>query len=171
MFTRLQSHIISALAVDETDFHQRFTAPPKIARGENYLGMPWRMLDFPRIFGKADTFALRTFFWWGNHISLTLQLSGSFANHYRQRINDFFKKLPPGWYIGVNTDPWHHHFEADNYKKAENFSEMEFAQLLRAIPHIKLAYAIPVNKWNEAELLLQQEIKTVGEMLYQLPNR
>ena len=37
---------------------------PKISRGENYLGLPWLMLDYPRMFNKEKVFAVRTFFWW-----------------------------------------------------------------------------------------------------------
>ncbi|RYG35601.1 MAG: hypothetical protein EOO01_31385, partial [Chitinophagaceae bacterium] len=44
---------------------------PKIARGENYEGLPYVMLDYPRLFGKENIFAFRTMFWWGNFISVT----------------------------------------------------------------------------------------------------
>src|SRR5215467_7358592 len=49
---------------------------PKISRGENYGGLPWMMLDFPRFFAKEDLprsganiFAIRNMFWWGNFFS------------------------------------------------------------------------------------------------------
>jgi len=48
---------------------------PKIARGENYQGLPWVMLDFPRKFTQSDTMAIRSFFWWGHFFSITLQLT------------------------------------------------------------------------------------------------
>lgn len=38
---------------------------PKISRGENYKGLPWLVLDYPRCFGQQDVFAMRTMFWWG----------------------------------------------------------------------------------------------------------
>src|SRR5271169_1886033 len=40
---------------------------PKISRGEQYKGMPWVMLDYPRVFGKEDVCAIRTMFWWGHY--------------------------------------------------------------------------------------------------------
>src|SRR5262245_61567301 len=55
------------------------TASPKIARGENYEGLPYVMLDYPRCFGKEDTLAIRTFFWWGHFFSITLQLKGKYV--------------------------------------------------------------------------------------------
>ena len=44
-----------------------FDVSPKISRGEQYLGLPYVMLDYPRIFSKENVFAIRTFFWWGNY--------------------------------------------------------------------------------------------------------
>src|SRR5437868_9189391 len=38
---------------------------PKISRGENYKGLPYLILDHPRIFEKGNTFAIRSMFWWG----------------------------------------------------------------------------------------------------------
>src|SRR5438270_12291819 len=55
-----------------------FQTPPKVSRGENYLGLPYLVLDYPRIFQQSDVFAIRSFFWWGNFFSSTLQLSGHF---------------------------------------------------------------------------------------------
>src|SRR5215467_3803243 len=55
---------------------------PKISKGENYSGLPWLMLDFPRFFEKEKVFAIRTMFWWGNFFSTTLHLSGQYKETY-----------------------------------------------------------------------------------------
>ena len=47
---------------------------PKISKGENYKGLPWLVLDYPRLFEKESFFAIRTLFWWGNFFSTTLHL-------------------------------------------------------------------------------------------------
>ena len=39
---------------------------PKISRGENYLQLPYMLLDYPRFFDTENIFAVRTMFWWGN---------------------------------------------------------------------------------------------------------
>src|SRR5436190_19310256 len=59
---------------------------PKISKGENYLGLPWLMLDYPRYFDKENIFAIRTMFWWGNFFSTTLHLSGKYQSQYLQDI-------------------------------------------------------------------------------------
>src|SRR5215469_11174420 len=51
---------------------------PKISRGENYKGLPWVMLDYPRIFGKENMLAIRTMFWWGHAFIVTLHLKGRY---------------------------------------------------------------------------------------------
>jgi hypothetical protein len=58
------------------------TQPPKISKGENYRGLPYVMLDYPRIFGKEDVFAIRTMFWWGHYFSVTLHLKGIYKEIY-----------------------------------------------------------------------------------------
>jgi uncharacterized protein (DUF1015 family) len=35
---------------------------PKISKGENYEGLPYVMLDYPRCFSREDVFAVRSFF-------------------------------------------------------------------------------------------------------------
>jgi hypothetical protein len=51
---------------------------PKISKGENYKGLPWVMLDYPRFFNREDAFAIRTMFWWGHFFSVTLHLKGAY---------------------------------------------------------------------------------------------
>src|ERR1051326_3611882 len=48
----------------------------KIFRGENYLGLPYLILDYPKHFSKDSVFAFRTMFWWGKFFSCTLHLQG-----------------------------------------------------------------------------------------------
>ena len=60
--------------------------PPKISKGENYEGLPYVMLDYPRCFSKEDVFAIRTFFWWGNFFSITLHLKGKYKEQFEQVI-------------------------------------------------------------------------------------
>ena len=43
---------------------EAFTTSPKIYKGENYLSLPYVMMDYPRVFLMDDIFAIRSFFWW-----------------------------------------------------------------------------------------------------------
>ncbi len=93
---------------------------PKISKGENYLGLPYLILDYPRLFKQGDIFAIRTMFWWGNFFSTTLHLSGQFKIEYTPKIIASYNLLANGQYsIGVSIDPWLHHFGSDNYKEID----------------------------------------------------
>ena len=62
--------------------------PPKISKGENYKGLPWVVLDYPRLFGREDVFAIRTLFWWGNYFSVTLHLKGIYKEMFLTVIRE-----------------------------------------------------------------------------------
>src|SRR5689334_6032402 len=55
-----------------------FSFSPKISKGENYQGLPYLVLDHPRIFEKENILAVRTLFWWGNFFSTTLHVAGEY---------------------------------------------------------------------------------------------
>ena len=83
---------------------------PKISKGEQYLQMPYRILDCPRIFKGNDIFAVRTMFLWGNYFSVTLHLSGVFLNTFRSKLIAAQQKLPATFYICIHNDQWQHDF-------------------------------------------------------------
>ncbi len=121
---------------------------PKISKGENYKGLPYVILDYPRIFQKEDILAIRCFFWWGNFFSITLHLSGKYKQEFepalQQSINaDYFK----GWHISVSANQWEHHFDTDNYMLISNNLAYSFADR----PFIKLAKKIPLIEWDSTE--------------------
>ena len=43
-----------------------FKVSPKISKGENYLGLPYLILDYPRQTFENNFFFIRTMFWWDN---------------------------------------------------------------------------------------------------------
>ena len=90
---------------------------PKISRGENYKGLPWVMLDYPRVFGKEDVFAIRTMFWWGHAFSVTLHLKGEWKRLFLPVIIDRKDAFAAaGFQWGVMEDEWEHGHTGDNYR-------------------------------------------------------
>jgi hypothetical protein len=82
---------------------------PKISRGEQYKGLPWVMLDYPRVFGKEDVLAVRTMFWWGHYFSVTLHLKGSYLRSYLPVILSNRGLLEAaGFWPGTSEDEWEH---------------------------------------------------------------
>ena len=127
-------------------------SPPKIARGENYHGLPYVMLDYPRLFDKEETFAFRTMFWWGNFISVTWHLKGSHAlTNRRNIINNFDLLAASGFQVCISEDEWRHDFEPDNYKSLKEIGVAELPAILDRLPFTKLAAKIPLDEWNTAK--------------------
>ena len=101
-----------------------FSISPKIYKGEQYRELPYVMLDYPRLFSKTNVFAIRSFFWWGNYFSITLQLSGIYLEKYADKIVDFLNdKKNKDWYFGVHESEWEHHFEKDNYARIDELTK------------------------------------------------
>lgn len=134
----------------------------KISRGENYKGLPYVILDYPRVFGKENVFAIRTFFWWGNFFSITLQLSGIYKENYSLKIEEAIKEdLFKGWFIGCAPEPWEHHFEKDNYTPIEPTGNT-FASNLS---YIKISKKIPLEKWDEVESFFKENFTFLIKIL------
>jgi hypothetical protein len=125
----------------------------KISRGENYKGLPYVILDYPRQFSKVDVLAIRSFFWWGNFFSITLQLAGKYQHRYAGVIEKAIQKnLFEGWYVGCSDDPWEHHFANDNYTLIRPGIEYNIS----THAHLKMAKKIPLDKWDEVDFFFNE---------------
>ena len=138
----------------------------KISKGENYLQLPFLMLDYPRCFDGDNIFAVRTMFWWGNFFSITIHLSGSYKLMYQENLVINFDKLKQGvFYLCINESQWHHHFEDDNYISVNNLTQKEIVTIIRQKQFIKLAVKFPLHQWNEIPALLEKKYTEIIEML------
>lgn len=132
-----------------------FITQAKISKGENYQLLPYVMLDYPRYFSKEDSFAIRTFFWWGNFFSVTLQLSGIHKNDCLPRLMNHFNYLQQNnFWVCVNDDLWEHHFNESNYMPIQSFTEESFWAIVSREPFVKIAKKIPIQQWQEAEVFI-----------------
>ncbi len=140
---------------------------PKISKGEQYEGLPWVMLDHPRYFTGKDSFAIRSFFWWGNFFSITLQVSGDCQQKFASSIQQYFANAnkdnagAKDWYLAISDDPWQHDFGEKNYKRITDATEIDFA----ALPFIKLARKIPLKDWEEAGDFFESNYLKILQML------
>jgi hypothetical protein len=139
---------------------------PKISKGENYLGLPWLMLDFPRYFDKENIFAIRTLFWWGNFFSTTLHLSGKYKELYSKNIMNNYEELRKNeFYICVNEDQWHHHLENENYKPLKEFSVADLENHIGERTFIKLTKRLSLSHWDSAIQILSDEFVQITKWL------
>jgi hypothetical protein len=148
---------------------------PKVSRGENYRGLPWVMLDYPRVFGRADVLAIRTFFLWGHGFSVTLHLKGVYQELYLPVIRSRLRELAAaGFHVGVSDDEWRHEHTAEVFRPLGQ-GDVAFEEAgtngdagsgggdgdLRGSdvgfgdgPFFKLSAAVGLDRWGEAPDLL-----------------
>ena len=121
----------------------------KIFRGENYLGLPYLILDYPKHFSKESVFAFRTMFWWGNFFSFTLHLQGKALE---ERRNDLIKKIPSlkhkDIYICMNDNPWQYHYGKGNYIAIDKLPNTKLKKLFSEGDFIKLSKKIPLKDYK-----------------------
>ena len=153
----------------------------KLSKGENYQGLPYIILDFPKLFSKETVFAFRTMFWWGNFFSCTLHLQGKALEEWRKNKAPLHLS-PKGrglnfqapshregrgglLYICVNNNPWQYHYKKDNYLPINKLSDSELKNLLLKKEFLKLSMQIPIKDHKKL-------VKFVKEsFLYLYPER
>ena len=143
---------------------------PKISKGENYLGFPFIMLDYPAVFGK-DILAVRTMFWWGNFFSVTLHISGKYKLLFEQCIIQNLSIAGNDIHLCVNDEEWQHHFDPSNYLPAGTISRESLNELLVSHQFMKIAIRYDLDKWNEMSRLLPGAYARLLGMINQLPTR
>lgn len=155
-----QKEIIHSLA--ESLHDEITTTTPKISQGENYKGLPYLVLDYPRLFIKNNIFAIRTLFWWGKHISTTLHLSGKWQQLYSEKILKHYDRLASEHYLtATGDDEWVHHVTENNYKLLADLSKIELEGILDSKKFFKLVLFAPIHNLNHAVDVWEQQFLSV----------
>lgn len=130
----------------------------KISRGENYLGLPWLVLDYPRHFTKDHIFAVRTLFWWGRFFSTTLHISGNWQQITAPKLVNAWARLQQHPVkIACDGDQWVHNLNDPIYKSIQNISKEKFEKIIKTAPFIKIAFYTGIENVESApEILIQQ---------------
>lgn len=165
-------HLLSDLEQVQKDILDRSTSIPaevrkvssKISKGENYKGLPWLVLDHPRWFEQDNYFAIRTMFWWGTFFSTTLQISGRYKSEFGQKLLERLKKDETGFMLCINDDPWHHHFERDNFIALEEIDK-ELWKIISSRSFIKIGKTIAIGDPVETIRLLSEDYAALVKLL------
>lgn len=121
---------------------------PKISRGEQLQGLPYLVLDYPRVFTHGHFFAIRSLFWWGRFFSITLHLSGRYQASFRSAVRDTWPHWSEkGWHVASEGDPWQHDF-AHNYYRPVKASEQAQSDQYLSGPFLKLVLSWPLSEWD-----------------------
>jgi hypothetical protein len=140
----------------------------KIYKGENYLNLPYVIMDYPALFSKTDVFAIRTMFWWGNYFSITLHTSGKYKRSIEKKSDTTFSFLQKkNFFVCISEEEWQHHYEATNYKPAIDIKEAEVKEILRR-QFFKTGKTIPFSNWNNAPELITEYFQEIMELTLNL---
>jgi hypothetical protein len=132
---------------------------PKISKGENYEGLPYVMLDYPRCFSREDVFAVRSFFWWGHYFSCTLHLKGVYKQQYEQRIDTAIKHDElNGWYLNTTDEEWNHHVH-ESMQLIHTDTDV-FSKNI-----IKITAIHPLQQWNESFAFYESSINKLMKII------
>jgi hypothetical protein len=148
------------------------SVPSKISRGENYQGLPWLVLDYPRYFKPGNIFAIRTLFWWGNFFSTTLHLSGVYKQEFEKNIlSNYHILMKNRCYICVADKEWDHHLEENNYSLMNEENQSELTATILEKSFLKLAITAPLGEFNNAEDNLDKNYEVLLKACCQFPRR
>ncbi|MCU0447653.1 MAG: hypothetical protein MUE85_22360 [Microscillaceae bacterium] len=124
----------------------------KISKGENYRGLPYLVLDYPKLFKTNQIWAFRTMVWWGKAWSCTLHLQGEMWHTYQSALIDNRQMLDnQAVYICIHSQPWEYHYESDNYVAWDILTEAQRLTILQDHPFLKLSRTLALHQLSEAE--------------------
>lgn len=163
LFNSLVNPIIDTFSNTVSSFESISASIPKITKGENYLGFPYVILDYPAHFEKENIFAIRTMFWWGNFISITVHLSGRYKLFFEENIYKNMYVIPD-LFLCISENQWQHHFEESNYKKISTINN-EALTAFQQKKFIKIALKYELHHWNMMQFVLPEGYKKINALL------
>jgi hypothetical protein len=106
------------------------TTTGKISKGENYKGLPYIVLDFPRLYTRHNILSFRVLLWWGHHWSVHWHVEGQMLNLFKKTIiknlTHFYNKK---YYVSLDGDQWNYDFSALNMYRLDSLTKEDIAQI------------------------------------------
>jgi len=151
-FGQLAAKMQETIMLNPLEYVEEISAGnPKISRGEKYESLPYVILDYPRIFGKADILAIRTLFWWGNYCSITLHVKGDWQHRILKKFLTNPLCLPSDYYVSFSGNEWGHNLYHPDYYQLHQLSREELLQKLPLSDFLKLTAKVEIGDWSVME--------------------
>ena len=158
--------VYKAISIDENRLSPiiKFIENGKISKGENYLGLPYVILDYPAFFKRDNIFAVRTMFWWGNFFSITLHLSGKKRMQSASLQNLLVHLKEKNFFVCINEDEWQHAFDSTNYIAANEIDKKQWEGICTK-NFFKISKKIDLIKWYDAPQFLEKSYRELIELI------
>lgn len=168
-----KSYHQAVLQCPEPYVRQLCAAIPKISRGENFGNLPYVMLDYPRNFGRENVCAVRTFFWWGKFLSLTLHLKGEYQQRFgMQALMTAERAGGTAWKVSRGTNEWDHNLDSEDYELLGKLGQDVAFVKNSTDSYLKIATFYPLHQWREAEERFPEVFRQILRIFStQLPSR
>ena len=113
----------------------------KISKGENYLNLPYLVLDLPKIDGNHFPILCRTLFWWGKYFSFNV-----FIRKDAYDMVSFEKKIKSqsmkGIHVLQSDKIWQQDLDSEDFTQASNWP----ANIITEGPYLKLSIKHPIEE-------------------------
>lgn len=137
---------------------QRVSA--KIYRGESYRHFPYVMLDYPRLYAGEDALAIRTLFWWGHYVSVSLQLSGKYKRLFTEQEGT--EAETSNWVLWASESPWEHDLDAFAVVDWNKAHKEACCQLMQQQSFIKLTTRLSLENWSMWDKQLEEAYRQIA---------
>jgi hypothetical protein len=139
------------LCPEQTDFSRG-----QIAKGENYEGYPYVMLDFPKFYGQGEIFTYRTMFWYGHYFIFSLILAGTHLQTYQRRLQTHLIRFAEEDFLVAKAELWD--WRRTAFLSLRKASASELLPIMQ-LPFLKLAKVLEPSVLAHEEKILEEAQK------------
>jgi len=123
----------------------------KISRGENYKGLPYVVLDYPRLLTRTDVLNIRLLFWWGHYFTMSLHLAGDVWKGNRNRLMGALSDHEfGGHYVQYEGSAWENDLSSPFFIESSKLENDNFDALLKS-SFIKIVNPLVIDKVEDLE--------------------
>ncbi|WP_339788901.1 hypothetical protein [uncultured Imperialibacter sp.] len=118
----------------------------KVSRGENYKGLPYIVLDYPRLMTRHDVLNIRLLFWWGHYFTLSLHMAGGF---WQERKPNILKNIGALTFekirFQVDGSPWENDIFSGNFHDLNPSDSVQTLSIEKST-FLRLSYYLPLHE-------------------------
>ncbi|MCS7029278.1 MAG: hypothetical protein NZ519_11000 [Bacteroidia bacterium] len=121
------------------------SSTPKISKGENYQGLPYMVLDYPRLFTKQDTCAFRNILLWNRGLYSTWFFEGRYIP---MAVSLFSFPSNCELFLHQSVDKWTHELLSEDILLQQTTALDNIQKAAAKLNYLKISSFLPFEKWN-----------------------